>query len=482
MAPNSDAAPVTDDRRKACSRAASPMSRDDLPTVALTTNASELTMQAIAWLWPYWIARGAVHLAAGPPGVGKTSIALSLAATVSRGGDWPDGSHAPQGRVVIWSGEDSITQTLLPRLVAMGADLNYVEFVCGVELGNGRRAFDPARDMEALHARITELGDVAMVVIDPIVSAVSGDSHKAADVRRSLQPLVDLAEATACALLGICHFNKGTSGRDPLERVSGSVGFGAVVRVAFAVARDQGNDRLIFARAKNNLGPSGGGFVYVLEQRELGEGIEASYPVWGAWLEGDAQSLLGQEEPDLGRRREAEDARDWLLDQLAAGPQTVKDLQREAEKEGLAWRTVRRAAFDVLGVVGSGPKCDRAWSLPTQPTGGPALSVTRPVGPSTQRRAAASEDGRAPSASSGQWANGPRIAKYPSQQDIDALIDEFTLAGEVDLIELIAVAESQGISCNAVEGALRSRGAAEMGGGIWRLLSHKTPSTETRPR
>jgi len=57
-----------------------------------------------------------------------------------------------------------------------------------------------------------------------IVSAVAGDSHKNSEIRRALQPLVDLGERTGCAILGISHFSKGTAGRDPVERVTGSIG------------------------------------------------------------------------------------------------------------------------------------------------------------------------------------------------------------------------------------------------------------------
>ena len=60
----------------------------------------------------------------------------------------------------------------------------------------------------------------------PIVSAVAGDSHKGAEVRRALQPVVTLAQRLGCAVLGITHFSKGTNGRDPVERVTGSIAFG----------------------------------------------------------------------------------------------------------------------------------------------------------------------------------------------------------------------------------------------------------------
>lgn len=59
------------------------------------------------------------------------------------------------------------------------------------------------------------ISDVRLLVIDPVVSAVAGDSHKNTEVRRSLQPIVDLDAQTNCAALGISRFSKGTSGHAP---------------------------------------------------------------------------------------------------------------------------------------------------------------------------------------------------------------------------------------------------------------------------
>ena len=79
-------------------------------------------MSAIAWLWQHWLACGKVHLLAGAPGQGKTTIALAMGATVSVGGRWPDGSRCAVGNVLMWSGEDDPGDTLAPRLKAMGGD------------------------------------------------------------------------------------------------------------------------------------------------------------------------------------------------------------------------------------------------------------------------------------------------------------------------------------------------------------------------
>jgi putative DNA primase/helicase len=160
-----------------------------------------------------------MHVFGGAPGTGKTTISMGLAATVTTGGRWPDGTRSIAGNVVIWSGEDDPADTLIPRLALSGADLSRVYFIADIREGNERRSFDPARDMEPLRRKLAEIGGVKLLIVDPVVSAIAGDSHKNAEVRRGLQPLVDLAGSMRCALLGITHFSKGTGGRDPVERL-----------------------------------------------------------------------------------------------------------------------------------------------------------------------------------------------------------------------------------------------------------------------
>lgn len=205
------------------------------PSVILHRGA-DVDPVPVDWLWRGWLAAGKLHLIGGAPGTGKTTLATSLAATVTIGGRWPDGTRAEAGDVVIWSGEDDNADTLNPRLRAAGADMTRVHVVGGVSEGGQAYPFDPARDMDALRDALRALPAVRLILIDPVVSAVSGDSHKNAEVRRGMQPLVDLAGELRCALLGVTHFSKGTSGRDPVERITGSLAFGALARLVMVAA------------------------------------------------------------------------------------------------------------------------------------------------------------------------------------------------------------------------------------------------------
>ena len=97
-------------------------------------NGSTLTPQAVRWLWEYWLALGKLHILAGTPGQGKTTIALAAMATVTIGGRWPDDTRCAPGNVLMWTGEDDLADTVTPRLMAAGADLSRCYFVEGTRI------------------------------------------------------------------------------------------------------------------------------------------------------------------------------------------------------------------------------------------------------------------------------------------------------------------------------------------------------------
>ena len=98
-------------------------------------------------------------------------------------------------------------------------------------------------------------------------------------MRRALQPLIDFGEKHNCAVLGISHFSKGTGGKEPLERVTGSLAFGALARIVLVAAKitEGETTRRILCRTKSNIGLDHGGFEYDLNQKEI-DGYEGCGP------------------------------------------------------------------------------------------------------------------------------------------------------------------------------------------------------------
>ena len=344
----------------------------------LLTQGDSVHPELISWLWPGWIASGKLHLIGGAPGTGKTTIAMSLAATISCGGQWPDGTPSPVGKAIIWSGEDNPQDTLVPRLLVMDADMNNVQFIAGVVADGIKGAFDPARDVDILCARLRDIPNIRLLVIDPIVSAISGDSHKNGEVRRGLQPLADLAHELGIALVGITHFAKGTQCRETGERIVGSIGFTAAARIVLVAAKDKSSgaasNRRVFARAKSNIGMDDGGFAYTIEQRPLRDypNIAASCVSWHETIDGSAREILAKAEAasisgDDESKSALSEAEAFLRDILADGAVEAKEVKRMAGEVCITEKTLYRAKT-ATGIVtrreGFGKNGRFTWKLP----------------------------------------------------------------------------------------------------------------------
>jgi putative DNA primase/helicase len=221
-----------------------------------------------------------------------------------------------------------------------------------------------------------------LLILDPIVSAVAGDGHKSNEVRRSLQPVVDLAQRLGCAVIGITHFSKGTSGRDPVERITGSLAFAALARVVLVAAKvkQEGDEepRRVLVRAKSNCGPDGGGFAYELQRIDLAEGIEGQKVQWLDALDGSAREVLAEAETDpLSEDGEsAADVEAFVRGSLAGGPLSAKVFKADAEGAGYRWHTVQRAAKR-LGAESRKDGMSGGWRWGFQ---GPAKATNQPEG------------------------------------------------------------------------------------------------------
>jgi len=331
--------------------------------------ASELKPKPINWIWDGWIAGGKFHLLGGVAGTGKTTISLALASSITNGGRFPDNTRSPSGNVVVWTGEDDISDTLTPRLMAMGANLDKVHFVQGVIGEDGEQPFNPSTDMLILQQAIAKVGDVKLLIIDPIVSVVKGDSHKNAEVRKDLAPLIQMAESMGFAIIGITHFSKGTSGKEPIERITGSLAFGAVARIVLVASKsksDDSEDVRIFLRAKSNIGADNGGFEYSLEQAVTEGGIETSRVLWGDAIEGSARELLVDAEDDSDGGSMAE-CMQFLNSILSNGEMPATEVKKDCIGAGHSISTMNRAKKK-LGIeakkIGIGRGSSWVWEMP----------------------------------------------------------------------------------------------------------------------
>lgn len=350
----------------------SPLQRPEPPMLwrVKAVRATDIKPVPIRWLWPGWLAQGKLHILAGAGGTGKTTLLLGLIATITTGGRWPDGERCAQaGNVLIWSSEDDPSDTLVPRLIAAGADLDRVAIIQGRINARGEyEPFDPAQDIGLLRETAREMGGVSLLMLDPVVSAVRGDMHKANDVRRGLQGVVDFAEQNLCAVVGISHFAKGGIGSSPADRVIGSQAFSALARTVLVAAKQQDSDARVLARAKSNIGTDEGGVSYTIEPCTIDGGIETTQVIWGNAVQGSAREILSDVEAvDDERLDDADDPAEALRRILTSGPLTGKDAKRLMVDNGYTQKQIR-SAREKLGVMtarsGFGGETVVRWSLP----------------------------------------------------------------------------------------------------------------------
>ena len=318
---------------------------------AILIRGSTVTPEPISWLWGGWLARGKLHVLAGQPGTGKTNLAMALAAGITVGGYAPDGTRLAPKSVVIWSGEDSIQDTLTPRLMANGADMDRVHFVNTVRTRKGvSRPFDPAVDLPLLQSAIERNGEeIGLFIVDSVADVVMTDGHQNNKVRRALAPLVELAEKTKCAALGITHLTKASGDRDPIDRIVGSVAFGGLARVvmmAAKVASENGGGQIL-VRVKSNIGPDGDGYRYEIGNKPIDgyPGVSGSYVTYGEKMEGRARDLISMAETivDPEEQGAISEAKAFIANCLADGPMKVTELEAAGKGAGITKRTMERA-------------------------------------------------------------------------------------------------------------------------------------------
>jgi putative DNA primase/helicase len=317
--------------------------------------ADSFEIEATDWLWPNIIACGDLTLLGGAPGMGKSQVAIYAAATVSRGGAWPDGSRAQRGSVILCETEDRPGSALRPRLEAAGADLARVLF--GKHMGL-------SANMAALAAQAERLPDLRLLVLSPVLTFFGPTSNDDNTVRAKLRPLLEWAASRNVAVLGIIHPLKTGSA----EVFAGCDAYRRACRAAWRLAFDPADNepierrkRRLMVAAKVNNAPDDFRLGYRIEGVELPGGISTSRVVF-------SQHPALAEAPKA-RTLNPADARAWLTAQLADGPRSSGQLKETMEAAGLSWESTKpalyRAAADLniarLPILGSRLKL---WVLP----------------------------------------------------------------------------------------------------------------------
>lgn len=322
--------------------------------------AASTKMEPIIWALNDWLPIGKVTLLAGSPGVGKSTLAYAMAACISQVGkhpSWPDPTCTKYGNVLILSTEDDFSDTIVPRLLAAGANRNRVFNINGIRkyMPNIQKFTFTPENVDSLCAGIEKLDNgVALIIIDPITQILDGDFHNNAKMREALEKLERLAQHLQCAILGITHVSKLLKGKDPLARIAGPGAISQVPRFILMAAVNEGgtlNDggTHVLVRAKGSLINTDGGFSYSIQATNIpddnGNVFQTSKIVWHDAVEGTAKQILLDAESTKNHKAISvlDKAAIFWNDVLKNGQVKTEDINVLARKEGITPPTLARA-------------------------------------------------------------------------------------------------------------------------------------------
>lgn len=330
--------------------------------------ASDVKPEPIQWIWKDRIARGKLHLIAGDPGLGKSQLAIYLAATISRGDYWADGKgKAPSGKVILICSEDDYASVIVPRLEVAGADREKIVLVGGVNDGNQMFSLANPKHIQLLEKEIDE--DTIMIVIDPISSFFGVgkvDTHKSSDVRGVLEPLNRIAAEKNVAIVAITHLNK-QNYTNAKGRIAGSHSFVAAARIVYLVAPHPGiPDMRVIVPVKTNISGMPSGLVFGIKKKVIYDMIETSCIEWHPemdvpWNADEISQMQGTKR----RKNKITECEEWLKEKLAFGPRKATEIFEMGEQYGFSEPTIKRAKKN-LGIKSEkrGFQGESYWELP----------------------------------------------------------------------------------------------------------------------
>jgi hypothetical protein len=347
-------------------RSRGPEKKSDQVGGLILRPVSDFKSKAIEWLWDGILAKGTPSLLVGDPGLGKSTMALSLAAIVSTGGQWPGGGgKADISNVVLLSAEDTNTSAIVkPRLDANKADTSKVLVLDS--------KFNIENDLADLSSIINTLGGTSLIIIDPLSSyfGKGRDLNKMDDARYIMDLLAELGTMHNATVLCIHHPNK-KEDLSAINRIGGSGGIVAAARSALMLTKDKDDPlRREVTQIKNNYGPDRDAFGFSLTQIDLGKDEEGK-PITGQRIDWETETFEKSAAEAIQKQTSEGgaailEATGFLTELLKDGPMLSSAVKFLADEVPISDRTLIRAK-EKLGVK-SDWKIEKGksyWTLPS---------------------------------------------------------------------------------------------------------------------
>ena len=328
----------------------------------VTQRASEVVTRPVDWLWEGRIPLGEYSVLVGHPSSGKSTLAAALAAHVSAGIPFPDGTRPAVGDVLFLSAEESAAKALVPRLRVAGAALDRVSIAdIRLKCANHSELFSLAEGTGPIEAALGEMNNPRLIIIDSLTSCTAGiDTFRTDAFGPVLADLAQLSERKNVTTLCLAHFTKAVT-NGAMLRVLGSVAVVALARAVYMLARHPDDPkRSLFVPVKNSYAPLGEAIDFSLVSAEAGKLPQIR---WGGQVEGvEADSLIALD--DVDRRRERSDAMELLTELLGGSDEVLAhEVYAVGAERGLSKTTIWRAARNRKVII-EGKGRAATWRLP----------------------------------------------------------------------------------------------------------------------
>ena len=298
------------------------------PETVKIIRMSDVELTPVEWLWKPYLPFGKLSVLQGNPGEGKTYFAMHLAAACTNGKLLPNMERMEPFNVIYQTAEDGLGDTVKPRLIEAGADLDRVLVIDDSEV-------QLTLSDERIEKAIIE-NNARLVIIDPIQAYLGADvdMNRANEVRPIFMRLGQVAQRTGCAILLIGHLNK-AAGMQSLQRGLGSIDIAAAVRSVMFIGKLKHDPTMrILTHEKSSLAPPGVSLAFSL-------GDEGGFR-WVGEYDITADEMLSGIEPQ--RETKTQQAKDLICTLLAGGKQVLsEDIDKAALERGIPGRTVRDA-------------------------------------------------------------------------------------------------------------------------------------------
>ena len=298
------------------------------PETVKIIRMSDVELTPVEWLWKPYLPFGKLSVLQGNPGEGKTYFAMHLAAACTNGKLLPNMESMEPFNVIYQTAEDGLGDTVKPRLIEAGADLDRVLVIDDSEV-------QLTLSDERIEKAIVE-NNARLVIIDPIQAYLGADvdMNRANEVRPIFMRLGQVAQRTGCAILLIGHLNK-AAGMQSLQRGLGSIDIAAAVRSVMFIGKLKHDPTMrILTHEKSSLAPPGASLAFSL-------GDESGFR-WVGEYDFTTDEMLSGIEPQ--RETKTQQAKDLICTLLAGGKQVLsEDIDKAALERDIPGRTVRDA-------------------------------------------------------------------------------------------------------------------------------------------